>query len=298
METQISRLHNQAIDEAIAGNWKQAIIINNEILAIDENNLDANLALGFAYLQEKKFDKSSQYYKKALLIEPGNIIARNNLDKLSILKKKGSVDTEKSDPTPLQPLKEFINITGKTKIVDLVNIGQSDVLADIKVGQQVELKSKKRRIEVRTLDGEYIGALPDDISKRLLFFLDAGTTYNAYVKSALKNQVEVFISEDRKSKKAKNFVSFPKNIQDDLKIMMQSMQNDDDDEEDEEDDEDDHEKTEFVDKQNHRDVTDEDDTEGITDLDALAADIDDESTDSFITNLSAYNEDGDDEEEE
>lgn len=305
MESKILRLHDQAIDSAIAGDWKRAIQVNSEIIELDENNLDAYLAIGFAYLQTGQFEKSATSYKKALVIEPGNSIARNNLDKLMVLKKKNSSDTDKSAPSSKKHLKEFINVVGKTKIIELANIGQSEVLAGIKVGEQVELKSKKRRVEVRTLDGEYIGALPDDISKRLLFFIEAGSKYRAYIKSALKNQVEVFLSEEKKGAKVKSFVSFPKNIQDDLKGMMQSLNKDEEDEEtdDEEkdenvDDTEDENHVEFVDKGDHAETTEDEETEGLTDLDALAADIDDDPHDGFITNLSSYNEGSDDEEEE
>ena len=292
MESHILRLHNQAIDAAVAGNWASAIELNIEVLKHDPNNTDAHLGLGFAYLQTNKFDLASRHYRKALTFEPGNLIARNNLDKLTVLKKK-----KVSDKTPHgnteNHLKEFINVIGRTKIVELVNIGQSDVLANLKVGAQVELKPKKRRIEVRTLEGEYIGALPDDISKRLLFFIEANSTYNVYVKSALKNQVEVFLQEDKKGPKVKHFISFPKNIQDDLKVMMQQLHKS-------EEDDDKHDKP-TGDEEEEDEKTDssaeEEATEGITDLDQLAADIDDEPHDTFITDLSAYEEEEDESEE-
>ncbi len=293
MESQIQRLHEAAVDAAVSGKWDQAIDYNHQVLALDPNNLDTHLALGFAYLQTNQFDESAKHYRKALSIEPGNVIAKNNLDKLAVLKKKNSPDSyDKNESDDAPRLKEFINVVGKTKIVELVNIGQSEVLANLKVGQHIELKTKKRRIEVRTLDGDYIGALPDDISKRLLFFIEASSTYNVYVKSALKNQVEIFLQEDKKGPKVNHFISFPKNIQDDLKSMMQSLNKDEDDEdkidENKGDDDYDDDKTE---------QPQEEDTDGLTDLDQLAADIDDEPHDTFITDLSAYDE-GDDESEE
>src|SRR3989344_315580 len=295
MESTIQRLQDRAIEAAVAGDWSSAIELSKQILKLSPNNLEAHLGLGFANMQTNQLDLAARYYRKAILIEPGNHIARNNLDKLTVLRKKKVGKNQSLDNfSSSSHLKEFINVIGKTKIVELVNIGQAEVLANLKVGQHVELKAKKRRIEVRTLNGDYIGALPDDISKRLLFFIEAGSIYKVYIKSALKNQVEIFVSEDKKGAKVKNFISFPKNIQDDLKVMMQQLHKDEDGEEK-------HEKegdgSDFDDDKGTAAADDEAADEGITDLEALAADLDEEPHDTFITDLSAYNE-GDDEEAE
>lgn len=292
MESRIRKLIDEAIDAAVSNNWDKAIDLNNHILKIAPHNIDAHLGLGFAYLQTNQLDKAIRHYRKAISIEPGNLIARNNLDKLAILKKK--TIKKDSEPDLSTNLKEFINIIGKTKVVELVNIGQSETLVHLKVGERVEIRAKKRRVEIRTAKGSYIGALPDDISKRLLFFIEAGSTYNVYIKSALKNQVEVFLNENKKGAKVRHFVSFPKNIQDDLKGMMQQLQKDDD--ENNKLDKDDDEDHGGEKDQNIHDDDGEEEAE-ITDLDALAADIDDEPHDTFITDLSAYNEGEDDAEE-
>ena len=62
-----------------------------------------------------------------------------------------------------------------------------------------------------------MGCLPDDISKRILFFLDASSEYEIIVKEATKSNVEIFAREVKKGTKVKNFISFPDNIQDDMK---------------------------------------------------------------------------------
>ncbi|KXK10578.1 MAG: hypothetical protein UZ22_OP11002000682 [Microgenomates bacterium OLB23] len=72
---------------------------------------------------------------------------------------------------------------------------------------------------MRNEQDEYVGALPDDISKRLIFLLEGKSVFNTFIKAATKNSVDVFIREEKKGRKVKNFVSFPENIQDDFKLM-------------------------------------------------------------------------------
>jgi tetratricopeptide (TPR) repeat protein len=214
MELQIENLHKQAVDAAITSNWEKAVQLNQRILQMNSEYLDAYLGLGFAYMQQNKFKESKKYYQEALKIDPNNIIARNNIEKLSILVKSGN---KSNGDLPVDP-NIFMNLRGKTKVVTLLNVGKADVLAHLSIGEKVELRIKKRRIEVRNERDEYIGALPDDISKRLMFFLEGKSTFNTFIKAATKNSVDVFIREEKKGRKVKNFVSFPENIQDDFKL--------------------------------------------------------------------------------
>lgn len=216
MELQIDNLHKQAVDAALTSNWEKAVQLNEKIIALDQDYLDAYLALGFAHMQLNKFKESKKYYQEALKIDPNNIIARNNIDKLTILTKSGD---QTNKDMPFDP-NVFMNLRGKTKVVSLLNVGKADVLATLHIGEKVALRIKKRRIEVRNSEDEYIGALPDDISKRLIFFIEGKSTFSTFIKATTKNSVDVFIREEKKGRRVKNFVSFPENIQDDLKAII------------------------------------------------------------------------------
>lgn len=218
MSTDITILQERAINEALNGHFQKAIDFNKEIVRADSNNLEAYLRLGFASFQINDFKNAHKYYLKALKIQPANQIAKINLDKLKILGKRSRHKVTEKNTSSLDP-NLFLNVIGKTKVVPLVNLGQINLLAKLKVGQRVYLKIKKRRVEIRNENNEYIGALPDDISKRLIFFIEAGSHYIAYIKEAAKNQVDVFLKEEKKGKKVERYSSFPRNIQDDLKIM-------------------------------------------------------------------------------
>lgn len=225
------KLYEKAVEAAIASRWDEAINLHEQIIDQDPEYIDSILGIAFAYLQKDDYKKSATYYRKALKIEPTNQIAKNNVEKAEILMKKSDKKIKIGAPKNTITADQFINIAGKTKITHLVHIGQADVLVNLEVGEEVFLQIKKRRVEVRTVNAEYIGALPDDISKRLIFFLEMKSTYVCYVKASTKNSVEIFIKEQFKTPKAQLYLSFPQNIQDDLKAMMhQAPASSDDDE--------------------------------------------------------------------
>ena len=105
----------------------------------------------------------------------------------------------------------FLEIPGKTRTVQLVNVGKKEDLAALSVGVEVRLKAKKRRLEVRSVNNEYIGTLPDDISKRLLYFIKESSRYKTYIKEIDLSEVAIFIVEISKGKKVKHYPSFPSN---------------------------------------------------------------------------------------
>lgn len=208
-------LEQQAIDAAINLDWKAAIDINKKIVKKDKHNFSAFLRLGFAYVQTHKLNLAKKAYKKVLKMQPNNQLAQENLDRIKILAKKSNKKTVKKevrfDPTL------FLEVTGKTKSIHLVKLGQKNLLAHLVVGQEVILKAKKRRIEVRSKTNDYIGTLPDDLSKTLFLFMKAGGEYLCYIKEASLNRVVVFIKEHLKAKKFAKYASFPKTA---AKTMM------------------------------------------------------------------------------
>ncbi len=286
METKLDKLHTQAVDAALKQQWPEAIAHNLEILALDPTYIDAFLGLGFAYMQTGKLKDAKTQYKAALEIDPVNLIALNNIDKLNILLKNGGDYSSDDVDVSLSP-ETFMHTEGRTRVVTLSNIGQADVLARLKIGEHVYLKAKKRRIEVRTKKGDYVGALPDDISKRLAFFIEASSEYDTIIKASTKNSVDVFIKETVKGSKVKHYISFPDNIQDDLKRIMHHN---------------DLEGMEVTTDGSHDQSEDEDgafDEDDVLDLDALAhRGSSDEDEDDDIEYLSELENDDSDQDEE
>ncbi len=231
--TDFSLLEQQAVDAAIDAEWPIAIDINKRILQENVEDIDACLRLGFAYLQSNQLKEAQKLYKKALRIQPKNIIAMEHLEKIEILEsKKKSKTTTKSKYDP----DLFLETPGKTKTVHLVNLGQKEDLAGRNIGEEVTLKEKKRRLEVRSMDNEYIGTLPDDISKRLIYFIQEGSEYRTYIKEIDMTDMVIFVKEISKGAKVRQYPSFPSNPHVMLTDILNVEEDDDDSKTDDDDD--------------------------------------------------------------
>lgn len=215
--TDLQILDKQAIEAAINLNWKEAIELNKKILKLDKKNIDAHIRLAFASLQANKIPDAKKFYKTALKLQPGNRAIIENLERIKVLQgKKGKLPKNKL--VNLDP-NLFLETPGKTRSIVLVNPGQKNILAQLTIGQHVTLVPKKRKIEVRTQNKDFIGALPDDISKRLTIFIKAGSEFTAYIKESNLSRVIVFVREDKKGKKVIKYTSFPTNMQSKLTEM-------------------------------------------------------------------------------
>ncbi|MCX6732358.1 MAG: tetratricopeptide repeat protein [Candidatus Roizmanbacteria bacterium] len=206
---EIDTLETKAIDAAIQANWTQAIEFNSQILELDRKNVQALLRIAFSYLQTGNYEESKKYYHKALRLQPKSSVAHQYLEKLEILEQG---KTKPQTKTAFDP-HLFIESFGKTKMTSLTNLGQKQILAQLSIGQRMQLKIKKRRVEIRTESDEYVGTLADDISKRLILFIKAKSTYTAYIKEVSFTKVIIFIREDKKGRSVNHHISFPINLQ-------------------------------------------------------------------------------------
>src|SRR3989344_4606421 len=148
----LEQLENQAVDAAINFNWNSAIELNQKIIKLDKKNLAAFLRLGFAYTQKQSFTEASKHYRKVLKIQPNNNIALENIERINVLKTRVS-KKKKTQAVYLDP-NLFLESPGKTKSVSLVNLGQKNILANLYVRQELFLRFKTRKVELRTRDKE------------------------------------------------------------------------------------------------------------------------------------------------
>lgn len=204
----IEKLEEEAVNFAVNAEWSKAINLNNQIIEVDSGNLSAFLRNGYANLQLNNLPEAKKNFETVLELQPKNIIAEEHLEKIKLLlnrKKKRGIASTKFNPDL------FIEIPGKTRTVSLVNLGQKEDLATLYIGQEVSIKEKRRKLEVRTPSDEYIGSLPDDISKRLSYFIKEGSIYGVHIKEVGLTSVAIFIREISKGRKVKQYPSFPTN---------------------------------------------------------------------------------------
>lgn len=208
-------LAQKAIDEALRGNWKTAVKLNEEILNVDSSNREALNRLSRAYVELGRFLKAITNYKKVLKLDPYNPIAQKALERLKLAKrtkiaKNGQMAKSFTVPAANRFVANlFIEEPGKTKTVSLIHLGDLAVISSLDTGEQVALDCHAHRVSVATANGRYIGRLPDDLSRRLIKLRRDGNEYESYIKSVSPDTVKIFIKEVKKSQKRRDLPSFP-----------------------------------------------------------------------------------------
>lgn len=193
-------LVQDAITAAKNQDWPAAVTSNLEILERSADDLGALNRLGLAYIQLGKPVKARQAFKSVLDKDKSNLIAKKHLENLK----------NKSAATAPLSNTYFIEEPGKTKITELHRLARKDVLTTLRVGETCRLVTKKDKyISLETANGQYIGALPDDLSYRLSKLIKRGNEYECLVHSFSENSCSVHLQEAKTSPKNKHLQSFP-----------------------------------------------------------------------------------------
>lgn len=202
MSEHIHQLTKKALEAAKQSLWQEAAEFNQQILELQADDTAALNRLAFCYLQLKKTGLAQKTYQRVLEIEKHNSIAKKYLE---MLKKK-------STPIPLSVFdanQDFVEEPGKTKVVQLDRLCDNRILQHLRVASPCQLKTKGRFVSVISIDGDYIGSLPEDISLHLSKLIQTGNEYDCVIKSLTKNECAVFIKEKRRSAANAHISSFP-----------------------------------------------------------------------------------------
>ena len=200
---------NLAIQTALSGDWQNATSINKALLKDNPNDIQALNRLAFAFTILGKIKQAKATYKKVLELDYLNPIAIRNLKRLADTKTLGKNVKKPSSVTFVH--KTFLEETGKTKIIELINLAHPRITANLRIGQPLTTCIKRLKIFIQDMEKQYIGVLPDDIGKRLIKFIKGGNQYETYVRSASNHNVLVFIKEIRRATRFKNQPSFLQN---------------------------------------------------------------------------------------
>lgn len=219
-ESNPETLKTWAIEAASASDWSEAAKINQKIVTVATEDVEALNRLARAQVCCGLVKKAVKTYKKTLEIDPYNIIAKKNFEKISKLEKSnvnghsngktnGNLTTEVNTINQNQKLSDiFLFEPGKTKIISLLNLAAPYVLASLNCADKVAFNLKKHGICITTIDDIYVGALPDDFAHKLLSFIEGGNKYEAYVKYSTTKNLTIFIREVYRSAKFVNQPSF------------------------------------------------------------------------------------------
>lgn len=197
-------LAQKAINFALSGDWEKGIEVNKEILVESPEDVDALNRLARCYSELGKIKEARLSAQKVLTLDPLNSIAQKCLEKWRSIKRGGKHKTSSTSPD------SFLEESGKTKIVPLMHIGDTELLANVDSGDEVFFLPHTHRVSVVTSDGKFLGRLHDDLAARIRYLLKEGFKYQILIKSVEpKKGITVFIRELESGAKAKNMTSFP-----------------------------------------------------------------------------------------
>lgn len=213
---------SEAVLAALRNDWDTAIILNKKLLSRNPKDIETLNRLAYALMEKGDFLKAKRLYQEVLELDHANPIAEKNLAKIMALIKRGktflkraatSLASRQAKTRLNNVVKDdistiFLEEPGKTKITKLKNLAEPHILSRLKPAMEVTLSIKRHSVFVKSPDRTYIGALPDDITHRLIPFIKGGSQYRAYIKSVEKNAISILIKEIKKGARFKYSPSF------------------------------------------------------------------------------------------
>lgn len=209
-----NNLIESAINSALRGDWKQAILTNKKLFKLDPNDTDALNRLAKAYCENGEINLAKKTTLLTLKIDPNDQIALKALDKYknSLNSKNKEIKNNKQSINQIMAGLDFIEESGTTKQTHLINVSKTGVISTLSTGDEVKLIPNGHRVAVNTLNNKYIGRLPDDLSAIIKKLVKNKYKYKTLIKSISKDGVKIFIREVQKGNGFENVKSFPKEI--------------------------------------------------------------------------------------
>ena len=192
-----------AIHSALTGNWKEAISTNLEILKETPDDVESLNRLARAYAELGEISKAKGINKKALSLDPVNSIA------LKCAEKWKSGVSKSSGRIGQNSLETFLEEPGVTKLITLVNLGDSNAFNSLDPGNEVKLFCHAHKLSVLSMEDKYIGKIPDFLAVRLRSLMKVGVKYQALIKSVNAKEITIFVREVERGAKSPGIPSFP-----------------------------------------------------------------------------------------
>lgn len=198
-------LEAAATQAALEANWEEAITLNRQIVKADPLNLGAFNRLGRAYSEVGSLEKAKSAYREVLRRDPYNSIALKNLQRLKAANSKG---TKLTGSTILDP-NLFLEIPGKTKVLELTDLAAPDVLAALHSGDRVKLAGNAASVRVEDASGTKLGVYSGAVAGKLSNMIRSGCVFEAYAKSVKPQELRVFVREVKMTPRYAGSPTFP-----------------------------------------------------------------------------------------
>ena len=206
--SQRRQLVQQAIALATQSRWQEAVDVNRRIVEIAPDDAEAYNRLGKAYTELGQVQDARSAYDDALRVDPANLIAQRNSDRLSRITDAEAAELARKAGQKLDP-RFFMEETGKTGVTVLQDVAGTEVLATLTAGDQIDVREQDGGLVATTSDGTFIGRVDELLGVRLVRLMQTGNTYQAGVVGVDGSTVRIIIRETHQAAENVGRISFP-----------------------------------------------------------------------------------------
>ena len=189
----IKELSQAAISLALQGEWERAAEMNQVIIDVTPNDVEAMNRLGKALMELGEYGRAREVLDRVVTAAPYNTIAKKNLARLSQLE---------STPAPVKGARKsgrvpqlFIADSGKSGTTVLQKPASGRVIASVAPGEPVSMALEGNAINVYARDDDYLGRIEPKLGRRLSRLIEGGNRYEAAVIGVNERGVSIIIRE-------------------------------------------------------------------------------------------------------
>lgn len=197
----------QAIDLAMKGEWQRATEVNQALLALYPEDVDAKNRLGKAFMELGKYANAREVLAEVVQLAPYNNIAQKNLARLEQMESApvAGKQARKASGAP----RLFIAETGKSATTVLQRPSGAGAPTSVAPGDPVNLAVKNQSISAYINEDEYLGKVEARLASRLVKLINGGNRYEAAVVGVNDWGVSVIIREAYRHPSLHSISSFP-----------------------------------------------------------------------------------------
>lgn len=208
-------LEDQARRAALDGDWDGAAAINLDLIDRFPNDAGTYNRLGRVHLENHRYAAAYEAYSNALKVDPANMIARRNLQRLELLRRSHAAEPAEGSEfsLPIIPRTNvFIEEVGKTWVDELVNPVTMEQLAEVSSGEQLQMEIQEQRLIVLRADGQRLGEVDAKTAERVLALIAGGNRYEVYALGLSAGSLRIILREVYRDPSQRGKVSFPRQI--------------------------------------------------------------------------------------
>ncbi len=208
----------EAISLALQGEWQRAAEVNQAILALHSDDVDAMNRLGKAFMELNEYARAREVLARVVAQAPYNTIAKKNLTRLEQLENIPATGKQVRRTGGAPRL--FIAESGKSGTTVLQKPAAARMVASVAPGEPANLVVENQAIRVYVRDGEYLGQVEPRLARRLQRLIDGGNRYEAAIIGVNDWGISLVIRETYRHPSLHNICSFPTSSKGERRVYL------------------------------------------------------------------------------